>query len=192
MNKRCTDSSCRRTFSILDFDGKCPHCGKPYPQLGPARHRALPQAHCAARKKKRRICLCVTSARRSFRLWISLDEILKYVEAGKMDEAVRAFWKEVIRYGYGVGRDDAGKFCEDIRGVKPLHTRWYLLDEEEDDFLGKRIGLAAAAPGPGSMGCLPDSQDTGRTGERPSTVEDDLELDELELDDLFDDPIFEE
>ena len=28
MNKRCTDSSCRRTFSTLNADGKCPHCGK--------------------------------------------------------------------------------------------------------------------------------------------------------------------
>ena len=33
MNKRCTDSSCRRTFSTLDFDGRCPYCGKAYPQL---------------------------------------------------------------------------------------------------------------------------------------------------------------
>lgn len=33
MNKRCTNSSCRRTFSTLDFAGKCPFCGKVYPQL---------------------------------------------------------------------------------------------------------------------------------------------------------------
>ena len=33
MNKRCTNSSCRRTFSTLDFTGKCPFCGKVYPQL---------------------------------------------------------------------------------------------------------------------------------------------------------------
>ena len=33
MNKRCTNSSCRRTFSTLHFNGQCPFCGKEYPQL---------------------------------------------------------------------------------------------------------------------------------------------------------------
>ncbi len=35
MRKRCTNSSCRKLFS-LDVFGKCPHCGKVYPRL----HRA--------------------------------------------------------------------------------------------------------------------------------------------------------
>ena len=33
MNKKCTNSSCRKTFSTLNFDGRCPYCGKRYPQL---------------------------------------------------------------------------------------------------------------------------------------------------------------
>jgi len=42
MNKRCTNSSCRRTFSTLDFKGKCPFCGKEYPQLRRMRKRVKP------------------------------------------------------------------------------------------------------------------------------------------------------
>ena len=41
MNKRCTDSSCRRTFSTLDFDGRCPYCGKAYPQLNRQRKKDI-------------------------------------------------------------------------------------------------------------------------------------------------------
>ena len=33
MNKKCTNPSCRKTFSTLHFYGICPHCGKEYPQL---------------------------------------------------------------------------------------------------------------------------------------------------------------
>ena len=33
MNKKCTNSSCRKTFSTLYFAGNCPYCGKKYPQL---------------------------------------------------------------------------------------------------------------------------------------------------------------
>ena len=33
MNKRCTNSSCRKTFSTLHSNGQCPFCGKKYPQL---------------------------------------------------------------------------------------------------------------------------------------------------------------
>ena len=33
MNKRCTNSSCRKTFSTLIYGGKCPFCGKVYPQI---------------------------------------------------------------------------------------------------------------------------------------------------------------
>ena len=33
MNKRCTNPSCRKTFSTLYFSGSCPHCQKEYPQI---------------------------------------------------------------------------------------------------------------------------------------------------------------
>ncbi|MGN1020956.1 MAG: hypothetical protein ACI4O7_11385 [Aristaeellaceae bacterium] len=33
MNKRCTNSSCRKVFSTLTYGGQCPFCGKTYPQL---------------------------------------------------------------------------------------------------------------------------------------------------------------
>lgn len=33
VNKRCTNSSCRKTFSTLIYGGKCPFCGKVYPQI---------------------------------------------------------------------------------------------------------------------------------------------------------------
>jgi len=41
MNKKCTNSACRRTFSVgVQRGGKCPHCGKEYPRL-PADIRQL-------------------------------------------------------------------------------------------------------------------------------------------------------
>ena len=33
MNKKCTNPSCRKTFSTLVTNRVCPHCGKKYPQL---------------------------------------------------------------------------------------------------------------------------------------------------------------
>ena len=33
MNKRCTNSSCRKVFSTLTYGGQYPFCGKLYPQL---------------------------------------------------------------------------------------------------------------------------------------------------------------
>ena len=39
MNKRCTNPSCRKTFSTLRFSGRCPHCGKEYPQMESIRNK---------------------------------------------------------------------------------------------------------------------------------------------------------
>ena len=33
MLKRCTNSACRSSFSIVGFLGECPRCGKKYPHL---------------------------------------------------------------------------------------------------------------------------------------------------------------
>ncbi len=33
MNKRCTNPECRKVFSTLEYGGRCPHCGKVYPNL---------------------------------------------------------------------------------------------------------------------------------------------------------------
>ena len=41
MNKKCTAPSCRKTFSILEFNGRCPHCGKAYPQFLSSRKQGL-------------------------------------------------------------------------------------------------------------------------------------------------------
>ena len=41
MNKRCTNPSCRKTFSTLYFSGSCPHCGKPYPQISSSGKKSL-------------------------------------------------------------------------------------------------------------------------------------------------------
>ncbi len=41
MNKRCTNSACRKVFSTLNFEVKCPFCGKAYPQLASTRKAPL-------------------------------------------------------------------------------------------------------------------------------------------------------
>ncbi|MBR5288450.1 MAG: hypothetical protein IKU34_07675 [Clostridia bacterium] len=35
MKKRCTNSSCRKVFSVNAFSGSCPYCAKTYPRLTP-------------------------------------------------------------------------------------------------------------------------------------------------------------
>ena len=37
MQKQCTNSACRRSFSVSSTHGVCPWCGKKYPRLGVAR-----------------------------------------------------------------------------------------------------------------------------------------------------------
>ena len=34
MKKKCTNSSCRKVFSVNSFSVSCPYCGKAYPRLG--------------------------------------------------------------------------------------------------------------------------------------------------------------
>lgn len=39
MKKRCTNSSCRKVFSVNPIIRSCPHCGKEYPRMIPAKAR---------------------------------------------------------------------------------------------------------------------------------------------------------
>ena len=181
MNKRCTDSSCRRTFSTLDFDGRCPYCGKAYPQLGRARHRMPKKAPSAAPKRKRIAGLNVKTGRRVFRLRISLGEVLKYIDSGKTDKAAVAFRKAVGRRGFSVSPDAAGGFCRDIMEGKPLCTAWVPPDDKGRH--RRRIMPAPAGP------VQPEAEETAECAS-PDEFFGPLDLDEL--DDLDDWMLFEE
>ena len=46
MNKKCTNPSCRKTFSTLVTNRVCPHCGKKYPQLSLNANQKILKAFC--------------------------------------------------------------------------------------------------------------------------------------------------
>ena len=121
MNKRCTNSSCRKTFSTLVFNGQCPYCGKKYPQLTTTRKRGTPGIFCIWLKigKKARIQIC-------------LDQVKAYLSARKKLDAIKAFRAEAKAQGYVANLKDSKEFCEALMaGEKPC-TDWCLASGHQD------------------------------------------------------------
>ena len=121
MNKRCTNSSCRKTFSTLAYNGQCPYCGKKYPQLTTARKHGTPS------------CFYVRlNIGKKERIRISLDPIMAYLSAGKRMDAVKAFRAEAIAQGYAPVFLDSIHFCNALTaGEKPC-TSWGLTSDRKD------------------------------------------------------------
>ena len=118
MNKRCTNSSCRRTFSTLNADGKCPHCGKLYPQMNCGR-RGMREVRFTLREENGK-------GRRY--LNISLDGMLRLGRSGERVKMIRMFREQVNGKGYFVNLRAARDFCVDLIEGKRCATEWYLTD----------------------------------------------------------------
>ena len=130
MNKQCTNSSCRRTFSTLNADGKCPHCGKSYPQLNSRRKHAFPGC----------IRLRIRTGKDYCYLNIRLDEALRLGQNGEKIKMIAAFRNQLKAQGYLADLKTAKDFCENLLDRKEVMTEWYLTGEEREGI--KYIRLA--------------------------------------------------
>lgn len=119
MNKHCTNSSCRKTFSTLVNGGICPFCGKVYPQLAPMGY--------SCRKMEIRI----DEKRISFKM----DEVEHYLRSRQLIKGVKSIMKEFERHGYTVSVRSAREFYASLENRQIRMNRWR---EVSDPKTGKR------------------------------------------------------
>ena len=140
MNKKCTNPSCRRTFSTLDFYGHCPYCDKVYPQLVPQRNEVY--RHFRYQRK-----VSVLSDRSSLKIMlikigffnIGLDEVKKEIANGMIVKAVKALRKEFERNGYSASLKGCVLFARALqKGCEPCVV-WRATGELSEPGKLKRI-----------------------------------------------------
>ena len=123
MNKRCTNSSCRRTFSTLNASGRCPHCGKLYPQLA------------CGRKNNDRIRLRVKSGNSCRCLNIKAGEMLRLGRGDKKVRMIKEFRSQVMTRGYHIGLKAARDYCVNLLEGKAVPAEWRLTGAEWNGLL---------------------------------------------------------
>ncbi|MBR4204407.1 MAG: hypothetical protein IKQ92_02925 [Clostridia bacterium] len=124
MNKRCTNSYCRKTFSTLNFDGHCPWCGKAYPQLAPAVNGTCRGAF---------IKLQATNGKRPMPLWIDLTEVLDHIRADRRLYAAKALHTQFQVRGYRADLRSVLNFCRALQDGKQPCTVWHKTGEIRDN-----------------------------------------------------------
>ena len=124
MNKRCTNSYCRKTFSTLNFNGYCPWCGKAYPQLAPAVNGTCRGAF---------IKLRVTNGKRTMPLSIDLREVLALLRADQRLHAAKLLHTRFQAYGYWADLRSVLNFCRALQDGKQPCTAWHKTDEIRDN-----------------------------------------------------------
>ena len=139
MNKTCTNSSCRKTFSTLTYGGQCPFCGKLYPQLKSARkdHTPAPdvfsQNPSVAAAPVIRFVINRYGRKRSS-LRVSLRDVQPFIKKGEWIKAIKAFRAELNRLGYIAGLKEAKFFCDAFRESRKPCIVWRLTGNERDGF----------------------------------------------------------
>ena len=108
MNKRCTNSSCRKTFSTLTYGATCPFCGKVYPQLA--------RTACS----KRKMNMWIGGKRVVFKL----EEIERHRLLGKRVRGIIAVKREFERHGYTVSIMAARAFYESLGSRESRMDMW--------------------------------------------------------------------
>ena len=117
MNKRCTNSSCRKTFSTLINGGTCPFCGKVYPQL-------IRAGYSKAMK------IWIDGKRIRF----SMDEVESHRMQGRRVKGILACKREFERLGYTVSLRAAMEFYDSLDSKQYLIDRWRKnADSETED-----------------------------------------------------------
>ncbi len=134
MNKRCTNSSCRKTFSTLNYGGQCPFCGKVYPQLESARKGDM--TLFGQKSPFVRIMICQKDESRKGRISrisidMSLKKVLYFCRKGVKIKAIKELLNEGRGHGYHVGLINAKVFVEAILSNRQPCTLWRLNGEEK-------------------------------------------------------------
>ena len=115
MNKKCTNSSCRRTFSTLNFTGICPHCGKLYPQLVKQQTPFLYLADSKSRSVKK----------------ISISEAYHCIRSGERFAAIKSIFMTVKEHGFFISLWDVKDFVDAIIAHKKPSRLWKITGEEK-------------------------------------------------------------
>ncbi|MCR5336423.1 MAG: hypothetical protein K6E42_07725 [Synergistes sp.] len=118
MNKRCTNSSCRRTFSTLRYGGKCPFCGKLYPQIFSARKKPkgtgwLDRSTWLYIKDRRTVS-------------INIAESYRFLREGEKIKAIKALVYALRDRGYSPGLKNAKYFIDNVLAGRPVCRAWVL------------------------------------------------------------------
>ena len=144
MDKRCTNSSCRKTFSTLNYGGQCPFCGKIYPQLRSARKDGLPAPviHPFQPAPEDDSILPIQIIRKGksgrknpFRLFVR--QVLGFQREGRMLKAAHALLVELSRAGYAVERKARRLLMQAIREDCRLLSTWRLTGDM--DVAGRQV-----------------------------------------------------
>ncbi|MBQ4156630.1 MAG: hypothetical protein IJD86_00605 [Clostridia bacterium] len=109
MNKKCTNSPCRKTFSTLTNGGICPFCGKMYPQI------------LTAKKD-----ICMIAFVESKRICLLLTETIKYSRIGEKIKAIKALLNAFSHWDFCLGLRDAKEYVEALMAGKKTPTRYCL------------------------------------------------------------------
>ncbi len=126
MNKTCTNSSCRKTFSTLTYGGQCPFCGKLYPQLKSARKDDTPAPDVFFQNPSVAAAPVIRFVinRHGKKLRVSLKDVLAFIKKGEFIKAIKAFRAELNRLGYTTGLKEAKFFCDALRENRKPCTVW--------------------------------------------------------------------
>ena len=124
MNKRCTEPSCRKTFSTLNYGGLCPFCGKTYPNLKNGRKKPVPEKTAFDRNG---IALKIRSAKARHRtsVTVRIDEVMQFLSMGEKIKAIKTFRDEMMRFAYLPGLKSAKKFIDSVMAGSPI-VSWRL------------------------------------------------------------------
>ena len=142
MNKRCTEPSCRKTFSTLNYGGQCPFCGKIYPDLESRRKNAA-AAKTVSVWDRMAFKIRQGRAGRGSTVLVRTDEVVKLL---RMDEKIRAimvFKDEMRTLGFSPGLKAARIFVESVAAYRPIVT-WRQIGTTSG-------GLKEIEPAPGEM-----------------------------------------
>ena len=108
MNKLCTNSTWRKTFSTLTYGGTCPFCGKLYPQLA------------RSERSGQKMIIRIDGKRIKF----VLSEIESYRLQGLRIRGIKAVSQEFRRHGYTAGLMNAKGFYESYDGKQYRMNMW--------------------------------------------------------------------
>ena len=144
MNKHCTNPSCRKTFSTLNYGGHCPFCGKIYPQLESARKDGLPApviqgVGCRTGKgSSARIILRLNSkgSKRRLSVEVNLRDVLAYRQTNEKIKAIKALRAIINGKGFLMGLREAKDFVEAVWCCRKPHICWDLTGEQRNGLKG--------------------------------------------------------
>ena len=124
MNKRCTNSACRSTFSTLNFNGQCPFCGKAYPQLKSSRKQEL-----SPRKPN---SILIHRKNGYYRLKLNLDDVRKLVLQDRNIEGFKKLRELFQKTGYKPEYPrDLLAYVKEIKAQEEDKTAWFLLTKKD-------------------------------------------------------------